>query len=141
MSKVALVPDGFTLKKVSKAEEEALKDHRKHEDIKSFLSSDSSGTAIGGGILGLGVIAFFIPMFLQALKALAADPKTQNKTVSQLVLEHEKGEIDSFELYVKAFAGVPETLLNVVVPPPIQSEIEAQTGLDIGSLFGRIRNL
>ena len=44
-------------------------------------------------------------------------------------------------LLVKAFAGIPETLVNVVVPPPIQAEIEAQTGLDIGSLFERIRNL
>ena len=39
MSKFALVPDGFTLKKVSKAEEDALKDHRKHKDVLALINN------------------------------------------------------------------------------------------------------
>lgn len=39
MSKYALVPDGFTLKKVSKAEEDALKDHRKHKDVLALINN------------------------------------------------------------------------------------------------------
>lgn len=35
----ALVPDGFTLKKVSKAEENALKDHRKHKDVLALINN------------------------------------------------------------------------------------------------------
>ncbi len=48
MSKYALVPDGFTLKKVSKAEEEAIKDHRRHEDFKTFLDNETTPILIGG---------------------------------------------------------------------------------------------
>ena len=48
MSKFALVPDGFTLKKVSKAEEEAIKDHRRHEDVKTFLNNETTPLLIGG---------------------------------------------------------------------------------------------
>jgi hypothetical protein len=48
LSKYALVPDGFTLKKVSKAEEEAIKDHRRHEDVKTFLNNETTPLLVGG---------------------------------------------------------------------------------------------
>ena len=46
---IALVPDGFTLKKVTKLQEQALKDHRKHEDFKAILGSSGSGQGLGLG--------------------------------------------------------------------------------------------
>jgi len=62
MSKYALVPDGFTLKKVSKAEEDALKDHRKHEDVKALL--DNSNTPL---IIGAGAFLVFTPFLMKAI--------------------------------------------------------------------------
>ena len=50
---IALVPDGFTLKKVTKLQLEAIKDYRKHEDFKAFLSSSGSGKGLGLGALGI----------------------------------------------------------------------------------------
>ena len=60
MSKFALVPDGFTLKKVSKGEEDALKDHRRHEDVKAFLNNENTPILIGA----TGLIAL-TPILLQ----------------------------------------------------------------------------
>jgi len=60
MSKYALVPDGFTLKKVSKAEDDAIKDHRRHENIMIFLDNETTPILIGG----TGLIAL-TPMLLQ----------------------------------------------------------------------------
>jgi len=60
MGSYALVPDGFTLKKVSKGEEEAIKDHRRHEDFKTFLDNETTPILIGA----TGLIAL-TPMLLQ----------------------------------------------------------------------------
>ena len=55
----ALIPEGFTLKKVTKAQEDAVKDHRRHEDVKTFLGNETTPLLMGGvtllGILGVGV--------------------------------------------------------------------------------------
>ena len=60
MSKYALVPDGFTLKKVSKAEDDAIKEYRRHEDVKTFLNNETTPVLIGA----TGLIAL-TPMLLQ----------------------------------------------------------------------------
>ena len=62
---IALVPEGFTLKKVTKAQEDALKDHRKHEDFKAFLSSSGSGKGLGLGALGI-VLLLILPFMILA---------------------------------------------------------------------------
>ena len=66
----ALIPDGYSLTKVTKGEEEALKDLRKHEDFKTFLGSPQSGTAVGGVAVGVALLIFIIPMLKNFLKAL-----------------------------------------------------------------------
>jgi len=57
MSKYALVPDGFTLKKVSKGEEDAIKDHRKHKDTIAILNNQNTPL-----LLGVGGLALFTPI-------------------------------------------------------------------------------
>ena len=67
MSKYALVPDGFTLKKVSKAEEEAIKDHRRHEDFKTFLDNETTPILIGG-TMAVAFTPLLWALFFKALK-------------------------------------------------------------------------
>ena len=43
----ALIPEGFTLKKVTKTQEQAVKDHRRHEDVKTFLGNETTPVLIG----------------------------------------------------------------------------------------------
>jgi len=137
----ALIPDGYLLKKVTKQEEEALTDLRKHEDFKTFLGSPQSGTAVGGLAVGVALLVFVIPMLKNFLKALASDDEFKGKTVTQIVEEEQKdpGGANFLRLYTAAFTGIPETLTSVIIPKPIQEEIKRQTGLDIGGLWSSLR--
>ena len=47
----ALIPDGFTLKKVTKAQEEAVKAHRRHEDLVALLGNEKVPLLIAGGVV------------------------------------------------------------------------------------------
>ena len=128
---IALIPDGFTLKKVTKAQEDALKDHRKHEDFMSFLGSSGSGKSIGLGLVAIVSILFIIPMLINMLKKISEDDP--NMTITQFI----ETEPDFIPLYLRAFAGIPETLQNVIIPEPLRDEIKARTGfdLDVGNIF------
>ena len=137
----ALVPRDYILKKVSAQQKTAVDDYRKHQDFKTFLGSPQSGTAVSGVAVGVALLVFVIPMLKNFLKALADDDQFKNKTVTQIVAEEQKdpGGASFLRLYTSAFIGIPETLTSVVIPKPIQEEIERQTGLDIGGLFGKLR--
>ena len=44
----ALIPDGFTLKKVTKAQEEAVKAKRRHDDTVALLNNVNTPLVVGG---------------------------------------------------------------------------------------------
>jgi hypothetical protein len=49
----ALIPDGFTLKKVTKAQEQAVKDKRRHDDMVALLTNPTAATAIIAPIIAI----------------------------------------------------------------------------------------
>ena len=49
----ALIPDGFSLTKVTKAQEQAVKDKRRHDDVLAILNNDSTPLLIAGVITAL----------------------------------------------------------------------------------------
>jgi hypothetical protein len=51
----ALIPEGFTLKKVTKAQEKAVSDWRRHNDVVAFLSNETTPLLVGA--TGLVAIA------------------------------------------------------------------------------------
>ena len=127
---IALVPDGFTLKKVTAAQEQALKDHRKHEDFNAFLSSSGSGKGLGLGALGIVLLLILPFMILAFIKKYGED--YPNTTFTQFAEEVDTTTLaGGTALYAKALAGVPETLQNVIIPEPVRAEIKARTGLDL----------
>jgi len=129
---IALVPDGFTLKKVTTAQEDALKDHRKHEDFKAFLSSSGSGKGLGLGALGIVLLLILPFLILMFIKRMGKDDPNLTFSGYAEELDFEKAPWTSgFALYGKALAGIPETLQNVILPEPIRAEIKKQTGLDV----------
>jgi len=44
----ALIPEGFTLKKVTKAQEEAVKAKRRHDDTVALLNNANTPLVVGG---------------------------------------------------------------------------------------------
>ena len=61
----ALIPEGFTLKKVTKAQEKAVSDWRRHNDVVAFLSNETTPLLVGA--TGLVAIApILAELFLTA---------------------------------------------------------------------------
>ena len=44
----ALIPDGFTLKKVTKAQEHAVNAKRRHDDVVALLNNSNTPLVVGG---------------------------------------------------------------------------------------------
>ncbi len=127
---IALVPDGFSLKKVTKLQLEAIKDYRRHEDVKAFLSSSGSGKGLGLGAIGIILMIILPFMILAFIRNYSKDNPTQ--TFGEFAeSEAAKGGAGGVALYAKAMAGIPETLQNVILPEPLRDEIKARTGLDV----------
>lgn len=74
----ALIPDGYSLKKVTKAQMKAVDDKRRHDDVIAILENDAAvkvgGAAIGALALG-GLAAVFIPLLEKKVGALSDDFK------------------------------------------------------------------
>ena len=46
----ALIPDGYSLKKVTKLEKQAVDDKRRHDDIVALLNNPNTPVVVGGAI-------------------------------------------------------------------------------------------
>ena len=84
----ALIPDGFTLKKVTAAQLEAVSAKRGHDNFRSVLSNPATMQLVSIGALSLG-IATYLPKFIEELEGkvgkLSDDFKEGiNETVNEL---------------------------------------------------------
>ena len=61
----ALIPDGFTLKKVTKAQEQAVKAKRRHDNVQAFIETENTPLLGGAGALVLSA-PFLVGLLLQA---------------------------------------------------------------------------
>ena len=64
----ALIPEGFELKKVTKLQEEAVKAHRRHEDMKALLDNENVPIVIAGGVAIGVLLPLLIAVLIQKLK-------------------------------------------------------------------------
>jgi hypothetical protein len=85
----ALIPDGYSLKKVTKLQKQAVNDKRRHDDVLAFLSNDGTPALLGGGAL-LALTPFIIDAFKSALEVeniiLSDEQKTKVKKAFELSL-------------------------------------------------------
>jgi hypothetical protein len=63
----ALIPDGYTLKKVTELQHRAVKDHRRHEDVKTFLDNETTPLLIGG-TMAIALTPVLWKLFLDKIK-------------------------------------------------------------------------
>jgi hypothetical protein len=74
----ALIPDGFTLKKVNKGELDAVNAKRKHDNVTTVLSNQTAVKVLGAGAGALalgGLGAVFIPLLESKIGTLTDDFK------------------------------------------------------------------
>jgi len=101
----ALIPDGYSLKKVTKAQEQALKDKRRHDDVVTVLNNPEIVKQI--------IITGFAFLAVRESKAVLGDLKDLGVDITEDV-EHaftKKRDLGgpvgiSIEDLVKAFPGV-----------------------------------
>ena len=85
----ALIPDGYTLKKVTKLQKQAVNDKRRHDDVVAFLSNDGTPALLGSAAL-LALTPFIIDTFKSALEVeniiLSDEQKDKLKTAFEIAL-------------------------------------------------------
>ena len=47
----ALIPDGYTLKKVTKLQKQAVNEKRRHDDVVALLNNENTPLVVGGAIV------------------------------------------------------------------------------------------
>ena len=61
----ALIPDGYSLKKVTKAQEQAVNAKRRHDNVLAFIENENTPFLVGAGALALS-LPILIELLLQA---------------------------------------------------------------------------
>ena len=61
----ALIPDGYSLKKVTKLQEQAVNSKRRHDNVQAFLENENAPLLIGAGALAVS-LPLLIALFLEA---------------------------------------------------------------------------
>ena len=80
----ALIPDGYTLKKVTKTQEKAVKDLRRSEYIKELLDNETTLPLILGPVL-VPIIAAIISELLKDTPGVSLDTKGIQQRVDSLL--------------------------------------------------------
>ena len=82
----ALIPEGFTLKKVTKAQEKAVSDKRRHDDVVALLNNESTFPIIVSGVVAL-VGGTLLTNFIKELPDIPTVSKEQIETAKSKAFE------------------------------------------------------
>ena len=63
----ALIPDGYTLKKVTKLQKQALDEKRTHDDVVALLNNPNTPLVAGAGVAGFFLV-YFAPEIIKKIK-------------------------------------------------------------------------
>ncbi len=81
----ALIPDGYSLKKVTKAQEQAVNAKRRHDNVQAFIENENTPLLVGAGAVVFSV-PFLITLFLQA----------QEETTNITLTDKQKADLLNF---------------------------------------------
>ena len=85
----ALIPDGFTLTKVTKAQEKAVSDKRRHDDVVALLNNPSTPIIVGGAVatfFGVQLANNIIAKIEETAGELAAENKQAVREATQATI-------------------------------------------------------
>ena len=107
----ALIPDGYTLKKVTKAQEKAVKDKRRHDNIMKTLENPTTVPIVAGLITGgtlTALIGKYFPELLEKIDEAEISRRLNPFALLKDAIE-ERGLTQQFEDALGQFeAGVQE---------------------------------
>tara|TARA_Y100000593_G_scaffold3173_1_gene6289 strand:- start:45 stop:443 length:399 start_codon:yes stop_codon:yes gene_type:complete len=109
----ALIPDGFTLKKVTKAQEQAVKDKRRHDNVQAILKDEKTIPIITSGVL-LFVGGALIDRFLE---------EVDFPTLPDVELQKAKDKAVATVIATTPLT-LPATILSKVGPDQLQQQFK-----------------
>ena len=118
----ALIPDGYTLKKVTKLQKQALDDKRTHDDVVALLNNPNTPLVAGGAaVIGSGV--FFADKIVDFVLEKLEDA---GEVISDVTKDTVKAS--SKDILTKAVLAPIAPLLLPVLAPAVA--VEKLTGVD-----------
>jgi hypothetical protein len=122
----ALIPNDYTLEKVTKEQKQAVEEKRSHDDVLTVLANPATSQLVA--LLGAGLsTAYFLPLFIAALEkkvgTLGDDFKSAvNETVNELNplnIVREKAGLKSNEELIAELQRKAEAQKNRDRPPGV----------------------
>ena len=83
----ALIPEGFKLQKVTKAQKAAVDAKRRHEDIKALLNNPNTPIVVGGAIGGVLALKLGDAIIKDLEKSLGTLPQNAKDAVEETVTQ------------------------------------------------------
>ena len=88
----ALIPDGYTLKKVTKLEKQALDEKRTHDDAVALLNNPNTPLVVGAGVAGFFLVNF-ADEIIKKIKDTGVDLKEDVEEAIKTVVEDQKKKL------------------------------------------------
>jgi len=96
-----LIPDGYTLKKITKQEEDALKDLKRHDNVEALLNNPNTPL-----IIGAGAFLVFTPLLMKViLDKLQEEGVTISDTLYDQLMTRLPYSVPA--LFIKGVQGAP----------------------------------
>ena len=88
----ALIPDGYTLKKVTKLQKQALDEKRTHDDVVALLNNPNTPLVAGAGVAGFFLVNF-ADEIIKKIKDTGVDLKEDVEEAIKTVVEDQKKKL------------------------------------------------
>jgi hypothetical protein len=94
----ALIPDGYTLKKVTKLEKQALDEKRTHDDAVALLNNPNTPLVVGAGVAGFFLVNFADEIVKKVKETGVAITEDVEEAITNVVEEQKKKLIPDLSL-------------------------------------------
>ena len=102
----AMIPEGFKLQKVTKAQEKAVKDKRRHDDMVALLNNPTAATAIIAPIVAIATGAAGVALVDLIVGLL----KKEGATITEKAVEQTKQSVKGVVGAVQTTASVAQEI-------------------------------
>ena len=117
----AMIPEGFKLQKVTKAQEKAVKDKRRHDDMVALLNNPTAATAIIAPIVAIATGAAGVALVDLIVGLL----KKEGATITEKAVEQTKQSVKGVVGAVQTTASVAQEIAETGSRSVVTSQTSA----------------
>ena len=94
----ALIPDGYTLKKVTKLQKQALDEKRTHDDTVALLNNPNTPLVVGAGVASYFLVNFADEIIAKIKETGVAVTEDVEEAINNVITEQKKKLIPDINL-------------------------------------------